>query len=99
MGIALLPVAFAVWRWLKPHLPKDMVAPVIAYVVVISMMVGLAVGTAAVQWSAPLVVGAFAFYASDISVARERFVARGYVNRLWGLPAYYVGQLLLAWTV
>lgn len=47
--------------------------------------------------SAPLLLaGAFLFFLSDLSVARERFVAPGFANKLWGLPFYYGGQLLLA---
>jgi hypothetical protein len=37
-----------------------------------------------------------AFYLSDLAVARDRFVARAFVNRLWGLPLYYAAQILFA---
>jgi len=37
------------------------------------------------------------FYVSDLSVARDRFVARAFVNRARGLPAYYAAQVLMAW--
>jgi hypothetical protein len=37
--------------------------------------------------------------ASDVAVARDRFVVRSLANSLWGLPLYFVAQLLLAWTV
>jgi hypothetical protein len=43
-------------------------------------------------------VGALAFAASDVSVARDRFVRPEFVNRAWGLPLYYAAQLLLATT-
>ena len=46
-----------------------------------------------------VLVGALLFTASDLSVARDRFVKQGYVNRLWGWPTYFVAQLVLAWTV
>jgi uncharacterized membrane protein YhhN len=46
--------------------------------------------------SLPILIGALAFFLSDLSVARNRFVAPGFVNRLWGLPLYYAAQLLLA---
>ena len=46
------------------------------------------------EWS--LGVGALAFYFSDISVARDRFVGAGFGNRLWGLPLYYFAQILFA---
>jgi uncharacterized membrane protein YhhN len=101
-GIALVGAVapgWVVWRWLRPNVDAPMRVPVLAYVVVISVMLALAVGTIARAWSPSIIVGAVAFYASDIAVARERFVASGFINRLWGLPAYYVGQLLLAWSV
>ncbi len=43
--------------------------------------------------------GAVSFYVSDLSVARDRFLAPGFSNRIWGLPLYYGGQPLLAWSV
>ena len=50
-----------------------------------------------------LVVGkwlaAVAFFCSDLSVARDRFVAPGFANRAWGLPLYYAAQLAFAWSV
>ena len=44
-------------------------------------------------------VGAVMFTASDIAVVRDRFVAPGFVNRLWGLPLYYAAQLIIAWSI
>jgi uncharacterized membrane protein YhhN len=93
-GVSLV-VGALVFVWLSPHLDRAMVGPVIAYVVVISVMV-----TAAAASTVPIVIlGAVAFYFSDMSVARDRFVAPGFVNRVWGLPLYYGAQLLLAWSV
>jgi hypothetical protein len=40
--------------------------------------------------------GAVAFTASDISVARDRFMQHGFANRAWGLPLYYLAQVMLA---
>lgn len=96
-------VMITVYLW--PHL-GSMKVPVMIYVLVITAM---AVGAIAVVASGQRVTltddqarmltgGAIAFFASDISVARDRFVAKGFVNRVWGLPAYYGGQLLLAWS-
>ena len=65
-----------------------MIIPVFSYMVVISVMVALAIGTAYVQASVLIPIGALAFYVSDISVARDRFVASSRANKLWGLPAY-----------
>jgi hypothetical protein len=59
-------------------------------------MVALAVGTVAHAPSATLVAGAIAFAVSDLSVARDRFITKGVVNKLWGLPLYFGAQLLIA---
>jgi len=41
-----------------------------------------------------------AFLASDLAVARDRFVAAGASNRIVGLPLYYLAQLGFAgWLV
>ena len=98
-AVALLALALpALWtlRWLRPHLSRGMRAPVIAYVSVISLMVAAAVGTYAASPAIPLLAGALAFSLSDLSVARDRFVASSFVNRAWGLPLYYAAQLLFA---
>jgi uncharacterized membrane protein YhhN len=98
--IVLIAAGLVIWRWLAPHL-DDMQAPVLAYIVVISMMViGAAslAGTASIPVTARISVlaGAVLFYLSDICVARQRFVVSAPVNRLAGLPLYYAAQFLLA---
>ena len=88
---ALSLLAVGVVRWLWPHLGTFRL-PVVAYAVAITAMLLLAVGVAS-----PLVrAGAALFYVSDLTVARDRFVRRGLVNRLVGLPLYYAAQVLLA---
>jgi uncharacterized membrane protein YhhN len=47
-------------------------------------------------WPTAVMTAAVAFYLSDVSVARDRFVAPGFGNRIWGLPLYYAAQLLFA---
>lgn len=84
--------AFLIWRWLSPHVGAPMRAPVVAYIVVIATMVACAVGTL----RALPIVGAVAFFVSDLAVARDRFVAPGFTNRAWGLPLYYAAVTLLA---
>ena len=83
-------------RWLRPHLPAALRAAVIAYVVAISVMVVVAVATLPAGADLRIPAGAVLFYLSDLLVARERFVTRGFVNKALGLPLYYGGQLLLA---
>jgi uncharacterized membrane protein YhhN len=77
---------------------------VIAYVATIVAMVVAAIAAARGaalpepnRWR--LVVGAGVFFVSDLAVARDRFVGHKFANKLWGLPAYYAGQLLLAWSI
>ncbi len=97
-AVAVAIVAVFVWRWLAPHV-GDMAAPVVAYVVVISVMVVLAFGAFGdgATWLIPL--GATLFFISDLFVARNQFVAPDTVNRMWGLPLYYLAQVLLALSV
>ncbi|MEN8233339.1 MAG: lysoplasmalogenase [Actinomycetota bacterium] len=99
-GIALIAVgiiAVLVWRWLAPYV-GDMAVPVLAYIAIISVMVVLAFGTSGTDPNWMITTGAVLFFASDILVARNRFVAPGVVNRVWGLPLYYLAQVLLALT-
>jgi uncharacterized membrane protein YhhN len=95
-ALFLVIVAIPVVRWLWPHVEERMRMPVAAYVAVITTMVTLAIGTFAAHRSELLLIGAVSFYFSDLAVARERFVARGFINRAWGLPLYYGAQLVLA---
>ncbi|MDP6980967.1 MAG: lysoplasmalogenase [Myxococcota bacterium] len=96
-GLVCTGAAGIVLRWLWPHLGADMRIPVVAYVVVISTMLVLATSSGVAEVRPDIFVGAFLFYLSDLSVARDRFVAPGFWNGAWGLPAYFGGQLVLAW--
>jgi uncharacterized membrane protein YhhN len=98
-------VALFVWLW--PHLStthRPMRAPVIVYVIAIVTMVIAAIAVARGH-ALPepqrclFVVGAALFFVSDLAVARDKFVAKTVVNRVWGLPTYFAGQLLIAWTL
>lgn len=97
-ALVLLVVLGGVLRWLAAALPADMVWPVRVYLVVIGVMSALACGVAAAGGPWAVAVGGLAFTASDISVARDRFVRHEFANRAWGLPLYYGAQLLLAST-
>ena len=102
LAVGGLVVGLGAWRihgWLRPHLPADFVLPVIAYVGVISAMLVAAVGTSAATGEVAVALGALMFVVSDVSVARDRFVAPGFANAAWGLPLYYAAQLVLASTV
>lgn len=93
---AMVAPALLALRWLAPHVPAPMRVPVRGYVTVISIMVACAVATVAHAGGAAILAGASMFYVSDLAVARHRFVAPGFANKVWGLPLYYGGQLLLA---
>jgi uncharacterized membrane protein YhhN len=97
--VLMAGVAVVTLRWLGPRLPADMRVPIGLYIAIISVMVALAVGTRVANASPWLAVGAIAFAASDLSVARDRFVQPAFVNVLWGLPLYYAAQLVLAVSV
>jgi len=103
IGTILLMVAAAwVWRWLEPHL-GNMCIPVLAYIVVISIMVCGAFGILGNPTLPPhargtIVAGAILFYISDLFVARQRFVVGAHANRAFGLPLYYTAQFMLAFS-
>lgn len=92
-----------IFFWLRPHL-KSMLIPVLLYIVVITVM---ASGAWAVFWKSSfrisgrafILAGSFCFYFSDLFVARDKFIKEEYRNRLLGLPLYYTGQFLLAFSI
>jgi len=104
VGLALiLAVGCRIYRWLAPHL-GNMRIPVLVYTVVISIMLAAAwsvLGGTNLALSARVIIfsGAFCFYISDIFVARDRFMKKDFSNRVFGLPLYYTGQFLLAFSV
>lgn len=97
-AVLLAVVVGGTLRWLAATLPPDMVWPVRVYMVVIGAMSTLACGVTAAGGPWAVAAGALAFTASDISVARDRFVRHEFLNRAWGLPLYYGAQLLIATT-
>lgn len=99
VAVVLLAVALGlVLRWLSPSVSPDMVWPVRAYLLVIGTMSALACGVTAAGGPWQLAAGALAFTASDVAVARDRFVTHEFANRAWGLPLYYAAQLAIATT-
>jgi uncharacterized membrane protein YhhN len=98
-----LLVSVPVFLWLRPHL-GSMLKPVIAYIIVITIMVigaWTVLGDADLNFAGRLLVfiGAVSFYLADLFVARDRFLKPEFANRLIGLPMYYLGQFLLAFSV
>lgn len=75
---------------------KEMVGPVIAYLVVISAMVVSAFGTTGL-WA---IAGASLFYVSDATLAWNRFLEQRRFGPLAVMVTYHLGQLgLVAWLV
>jgi len=95
-GVASLAGVLAAWRWLRPHLGLEDRRAVLAYLVVIGAMLSCALGAGAAGAPGAAAAGAALFALSDGAVAQDRFVARSFASTLWGLPAYYAAQLLLA---
>jgi uncharacterized membrane protein YhhN len=101
--LMVLVVGGWIYVWLKPHL-GSMKLPVLFYIIFISLMVAGAwtlLGDVGLSLSGRLMVfaGAVFFYISDLFVARQRFIRKSYRNRLIGLPMYYTGQFLLAFSL
>jgi len=98
----ILAASLAAYFHFRPHLGA-MHAPVVVYMLVISIMLAAAWTVAlsrrdAFGWQ--VAAGATLFYLSDIAVARRRFTpGAGFATRAVGLPAYYAAQFLLALTI
>lgn len=101
--LTIVVISSLIFFWLRPHL-KTMRIPVLIYILVITLM---AIGAVAIfrkssfQVSGRVLIlaGALCFYVSDVFVARHRFIKEEYRNRLFGLPLYYIGQFMLAFSV
>lgn len=114
LALVPVVVVVPVTRWLWPHLDAMRIPVMAYVLVITTMVVAaLAVlgddGRVSVHGFDDLdgfgdrravlaCAGAVLFFISDLAVARERFVTRSPMNRLWGLPTYYAGQLLFAWS-
>jgi uncharacterized membrane protein YhhN len=101
LGAGLVMVVFGwfILKWLKPGLDQRMRLPVLFYVIAISAMMAMASGTFSAQGGLTVLLGGALFVVSDLAVARNRFLAPGFINRAWGLPVYFAAQLLLAASV
>lgn len=101
---AAIPLAMAVTvlSFLWKHLGVFRV-PVVCYMalfctVVTSAWAPLLTGAPGRTSAALLAAGATLFYFSDVAVARQRFVTKSFWNKAWGLPFYFGGQVLIAWS-
>jgi len=92
-----------VFFWLRPHL-KSMLIPVLIYILVITVMASGAwavflKSSFQISGRASILAGSLCFYFSDLFVARDKFIKEEYRNQLLGLPLYYAGQFLLAFSI
>ena len=102
--VTLAAISVALFLYFRPHLGR-MLWPVVAYIVVITLMLMGAWAVFAAQadggsarWL--IAAGATLFYLSDITVARDRFLpGAGFANRAIGLTLYYTAQFLLAFSI
>lgn len=104
--LAPLALIAVVLRWLWPYLGRPGApAPrplVIAYVLVIATMLLAALSPVAAgetsRRAVLLAIGGVVFCASDLAVARQRFVYASFWNKAWGLPAYFAAQVMIGWS-
>jgi len=99
----ILGVSALVFFWLRPHL-KSMLIPVLLYILVITVMASgawtvFSKSSFPISGRALILVGSLCFYFSDLFVARNKFIKEEYRNRLLGLPLYYAGQFMLAFSI
>jgi uncharacterized membrane protein YhhN len=92
-----------IFFWLRRYL-GSMLLPVLLYFLAITVMASGAwtvFSKSSFQMSGRtlILVGSLCFYFSDLFVARNKFIKEEYTNRLLGLPLYYTGQFLLAFSI
>ena len=97
IGMAIMSaVGAALLLWLWSSLTGFFKLAVPVYVAALVIMTAMAIAAGSASGSMLIPAGALAFAASDVAVARDRFVSHDIMNRAWGLPLYYLAQVLLA---
>ena len=94
-ALALLAV-IAAWRAFGRQVPARLQVPVVVYLVIIAAMMATGSAAAILHRSWVLGIGVVLVAGSDYAVARERFGTSSFVNKVIGLPTYYLGQTLIA---
>ncbi|MDI1436380.1 lysoplasmalogenase [Polyangium sorediatum] len=103
-GLPMLPaLVFGGFMWWvlvgSGRAPEALHAPITAYAIVISSMLGRAIGRAFVEpkdhASRVLCAGALFFVVSDALIGVNRWVYPVPLGRVWILATYYVGQYLI----
>jgi uncharacterized membrane protein YhhN len=102
----LLPAAvlgaaggIAVRRWLSGRAQGALPVAAGAYACVAIAMAVAAAGAARAAGVWQIGLGAALVVGSDLAVAAERFFGRGLAAKAIGLPAYYAGQILVAFGI
>lgn len=92
------PICLSVLYFLLPNIPKDLKIPSLLYVCVIALMFSgcVAYSLTIDQNQYMLLIGALLFVVSDWFVARERYLNGGFWDRFFGLPLYYLAQIVFA---
>jgi len=86
-----------VYLWLKPHLHKQYKIMVPAYLLIIIVMLIIGISSGGSNQYYWIVAGSLLFAVSDLFVARNRFIQPAFINRLIGLPMYYLAQMMLGY--
>ena len=89
-------IGVGVYKWLHPHLPKDLRLAVPLYFIIILIML---INVLNLPMEQPLVLamaGAVLFAISDVFVARDRFVSPTPRNAFAITPLYFGAQALIA---
>jgi uncharacterized membrane protein YhhN len=94
--LALLAPTSVIRAWLWPHVPQSLRMPTLCYLVASALFVACTLA-AAPNHPRPLMAvnGALLFVASDIFVAKERFIKKSVTNAWFGMPLYWTAQWLL----
>lgn len=92
-------LALVTLKWLWKYLSGVYRAAVPIYLAAVAVMVSLAAAASFQSMPAAVGIAAGAFAVSDISVARDRFIESTVLNKAWGLPLYYIAQVLFAISV
>lgn len=95
-GIAAAAFSLLSWNSLRGHLGEEWRRPTALYHVVVTLMLATGIAAGLASSRLLLLAGVVLLGVSDIAVARERFVSPGIRHKLWGLPVYYAGMVLVA---
>lgn len=89
-------ISFCIFYWLYPYVPESDQPFVFAYIIIITAMIVVALGTKASTVKKIIAIGAILFYISDIFVARRKFVDPSHFNAFIYLPLYYASCIVFA---